>query len=364
VQTLTIPLDAVLRANARQSIVFQETAGSAAVALSNGQNGDAPLSLSLAEVAILAALHSPRALPRALAAQVPNPADTLARLVLGGVLEVKRGDCFLSGLAAFGADAASGHAAERIEETCRISELALHYALAARHLSAAVLAERLYAFNSLPRIPSAPPDSEVRFKECTGIDLAAISPQIGGHSWSLAFTPGWVYFRRGESASLRFKIYLCPRPEDAHCLIPTFTEVLGRAAGSVFKIAYPAASLARPDKIVAYLPSFDALENTLSTLVRVTPQARVQPVPFSAVVPGTSLFRWGVDPPNFSQRQAASWRSWLTRQVAETAREVPAAVSGDDAMEHLRAALRLRDIDPHTWLPRQEMLAQKWRIEL
>ena len=175
---------------------------------------------------------------------------------------------------------------------------------------------------------------------------------------------GWLYFRRGAARGGRFKVYLCPKPRDIHKVIPTFAEVLGRNGG-VFKMAFPRASLARPDKIVAYFRTFQGLQEALAAMAaRLTREARVQAAPFSAPVPGTALLSWGVDPPNLSGRKAMSWRSWLTAQVAECAQNIPAAKTPIEALEHLKAALKLRDIDPASWLPLQELLSRKWRIEL
>lgn len=362
-QALTIPLDAVVRANAHHSITFQDSAAAGIVAISKGNDGQTPQPLNLQEVGILTALRLPRALPRALAAQVAHPEQVLARLVLAGLLEVKRGDRFVSGIAAFERET-TAFAPEDLDESRRVSELALSYAVAARHLPVAMLAERLYAFNTLPRSPSAKQDPEEYFRKLTGIDLSTPCPEIGGRAWNVTFHPSWVYFGLGAASGNRFKVYLCPRPEDTHAVIPAFAQILSRSSGAIFKIAYPAGSLVRPDKIVTYLPSFEDLEATLSLLVHSVPAARAQTVPFSAPVPGSSLFSWGVDPPGGSDRVARSWRSWLTHQIAETAHEVPKAARSDEAFEHLRAALLLKDIDPYTWLPRQQMLAQKWRIQL
>ncbi len=329
--------------------------GSVAVA---GTNPERPLTVD--EIALLAGLDSPRVLPRALREQIPECDQVMARLVFDGLVEIRRRGRFITGAAALTIPNEGG---ARSAGSSQISELAMHYALAIRHLSPDAAAGRLYAFNSLPRATFAG-DPTQRFASITGIDLESPTPRMGGREWNLETSKGWAFFRRGASTGAHFKLYLCPKPEGVSAVIPGFTEVLGRARSSVFKIAFPAGSLARADKIVAYLPSFEALQRTLSELARVGLEAPVQAVPFSAPVPGSELLSWGVDPPNSPNQRGSSWRSWVTRQVAECAHRIPVTVPPVEALDGLKTALQLRDIDPFQWLPRQQLVSRKWRLNL
>ena len=355
----------VLRACTSATIDFREAAGeNGSVAIARPRRGlTAPeRHLTLNEVALLSALKSPRALPRALHDQVRDCDRVLAQLVLDGLVEVRRGGRFLSGVAAL--EIVEGVRDGNGKETSGISELALQYALAVRHLKPDIVAERLYAFNSLPRKRSQHRNPAAEFSAHTGIDVSSPSPMIGGREWAIQSSPGWLYFRRGNSPGRPFKIYLCPRPKDVPNVIPGFAEVLGRARGSVFKIAFPSDSLVRADKIVAYLPTFEALQRALTDLVSLSLDAPVQAVPFSAPVPRAPLLSWGVDPPNLDTHKASSWRSWVTRQVAECVHNVPATGTPAEALDHLKTALQLRDIDPVNWLPLQQLLSRKWRLDL
>jgi hypothetical protein len=315
------------------------------------------------EVVLLTALQSPRSMPPNLIAQIPDCSLALSQLVLDGLIEVHGNDQFLSGVAALkflGRDGGDG----RVEEASAVSALALQYALAVRHLKPSVLAQRLYAFNSLPAVRSEAQDYAADFAAATGVDVNDPSPPIGGFAWTVQRESGWLYFRRGAARAGRFKVYLCPKPRDIHKVISAFAEVLGRNGG-VFKMAFPRASLVRPDKIVAYFPAFRGLQQALAAVAdRLPRDASVQAVPFSAPVGGAPLLSWGVDPPNLSARKSTSWRSWLTTQVAECVHGIPPGKSPVEALEHLKAALKLRDIDPVGWLPVQEFLSRKWRIEL
>jgi hypothetical protein len=358
----------ILRSCLRFEVDFRtsvSSGGSVAVARHrrNRTLPDRPLTVD--EVVLLTSLKAAGHLPPALREQISDCDQLLARLVLDGLVEVRRDGRFQSGVAALQLEAGGRRDETHGDEPRRISELALEYALAVRHLDPSILAERLYAFNSLPTTRPTQRDASAEFALQTSIDPDNPVLKIGSHEWTVQPGRAWLYFRRGSSSGGRFKIYLSPRPQDIPHVIRGFAEVLGsRTSAGVFKIAFPSEALRRPDKIVAYVPTFNALQETLSRLVALSLDATVQAVPFSAPVPRAPLLSWGVDPPNESKGPSCSWRSWLTRQLAECAHVIPLTEDSADALSHLKVALRLRNIDPVTWLPRQQLLSRKWRLEL
>jgi hypothetical protein len=357
--------DEVLRTCTNYTINFSEAArpiGTIATAVPDKDFGAPERHLTVDEVALLAALHRSRALPRQLLEQIPDCSVVVSRLVLDGLVQVRRGRRFVSGTGAL--KLTDNNKVEgSLEEANRISELALWYALALRHLKPAALAERLYAFNSHPKNAQSPNSIKI-FAAHTGINVGDPSPRLGGWTWTIQRKSTWLYFRRGASGGGSFKVYLCPQPKHVSRVIPSFAAVLGRGHSGVFKVAFPMESLARADKIVAYFPTFDALQEAVSRLADLQLDVSVQAVPFSASVPSVPLLSWGVDPPTLPGRKSSSWRSWLTGQIAECVKSVPAALTPRERFDHLRAALQLRNIDPVNWLPLQQLLAHKWRIEL
>jgi hypothetical protein len=348
----------VLRKRPGLEIHFQARKGrdgSVAIAKAGSER-----SLTIDEIALLASLEPPCALPQALREQVRECDQVMTRLIFDGLVQVRRGRQFYTGAAAL---VQPNKGSDPPGAASPISELALQYALTIRHLQPGALAARLYAFNSLPRTISRG-DSAAQFFDITGIDIQTPAPRLGGREWNLQSDKGWLYFRRGISFKARFKLYLSPQPKSIAAVIPGFTEVLGRARGSVFKIAFPVESLGRADKIVAYVPSFAALQETLSSLLQVGFDVAVQALPFSAPVPGTQLLSWGVDPPSLAAEKGSSWRSWVAHQVADCAHRIPAATTASEALDNLKMALELRDIDPIQWLPRQQLVSRKWRLDL
>ena len=360
--------DKVLRSSLSFEVDFRasvSSSGSVAVARHRRDRTLPDRPLTVDEVVLLASLKVAGCLPSALRQQIRDCDQLLARLILDGLVEVRRDERFQSGVAALQLEAGGRRDETHGDVQGRISGLALEYALAVRHLDPSTLAERLYAFNSLPTIRPTQKDATAEFALRTSIDAGNPVLKIGSHEWTVQPDRAWLYFRRGTSSGGRFKIYLSPRPQDIPHVIRGFADSLGsRTSGGVFKMAFPSEALCRPDKIVAYVPTFDALQKTLSRLVALSLDATVQAVPFSAPVPRAPLLSWGVDPPHDSEGPSYSWRSWLTRQLAECAHIIPATEDSACALSHLKAALRLRNIDPVTWLPRQQLLSRKWRLEL
>lgn len=358
----------ILRSSPHFEVDFRASvsaSGSVAIARHRRDRTFPDRPLTLAEVALLASLKVAGRLPPAIREQVAHCDRLLVRLVLDGLVEVRLNGRFQSGVAALQPEAGSPQDEALGGEVGRISGLALEYALAVRHLDPSILAERIYAFNTLPRTRPTQSDASVEFAAQTSVDAGNPVFKIGGREWIVQPNRGWLYLRRGNPSGGRFKIYLSPRTQDIPRVIHGFAEALGGgASGGVFKMAFPAEALRRPDKIIAYVPTFDALQETLSRLVALSLDAIVQAVPFSAPVPRAPLLSWGVDPPNKSTGPISSWRSWLTRQVAECAHAIPIAENSAGVLNHLKAALRLRDIDPVTWLPRQQLLSRNWRLEL
>jgi hypothetical protein len=367
-QSLRIATDAVLRANPLYRVEFLDQAppdrqDCVATAICEGGGDRTSRYLTLDEVVLLSALQTANSLFDSLRKNIVNLDRVLATLVLDELIELHNGTDFVNGIAAFNRNNGSS-VAPNGAIVSRCSELGLIYALVLRHLPVKELAVRLYSFNSLPSTSlSNRPDSKV-FQTLTGVDISEPAPRVGGKNWMVSRKPGWLFFRRGDVRKKPFKVYLCPRPEEAARVLPGFAAALAEFRDAVFKIAYPAQALIRPDKIVAYLSSFDDLQKFLSGLVRAMPSVSTQSVPFSAPVDDNGLFSWAVDPPGFINRHISSWRSWITREMAASASAIPQHLSEEQAAAHLKTSLVLKEIDCQSWLPRQELLSNQWRLEL
>jgi len=137
-------------------------------------------------------------------------------------------------------------------------------------------------------------------------------------------------------------------------------EALTAARATQFKVGADASGLLRPDKIVAYFPSYERLAAAADAVLARLDGAPAQGVPFTAEIGGGGLLSWGVDPPDDVRSvlggSRESWRVWVAHRLAWallTARNT-AIDPQEHSLEPWRFALervRLEGIDTATWTP-------------
>ena len=291
---------------------------------------------------------------------------TVARLVADGVLEIEREGHFLSGAAVVDllGEGASHCAEGRLAE---LSLAALRYGQALLVDDPLLLSWRLYCYNRRPLTPAwkrlLPAADAVEAH--LGLGRGASARRLLDRSWSR--TPpveGWLSWRarprRGADAAGRadgptWKLYISPLPEVLAGFFGEILAALTAARAGQFKVGWDAAGLLRPDKIVAYFPSFERLAEAADILAGRLSGAPAQGVPFTSEIAGGGLLSWGMDPPR-SQRtwsEGESWRLWLTLRLARALLAARSSAS-EAATEPWRFALervRLEGIDTNNWSP-------------
>jgi hypothetical protein len=187
---------------------------------------------------------------------------------------------------------------------------------------AMTLARRLYAYGSVPRSPHIERDFG------PGDDaLQVLGLGSGGAVRSQllrvydAFThPGWIAFTRTASEprrAPRFKLYVSPRPEALARAFPIIADVFSNQDVRSFKVGRGVPGLLRPDKIVSYFDDWLHLASVADGLGKALAGCAAQGAPFTAALDRQGLLSWGMDPPPLGANgQVASWRSWVTGQVA------------------------------------------------
>jgi hypothetical protein len=319
-------------------------------------------------------------------------AQTLARLVADGVLEIEREPgSFVSGAAAMTFFAATAAAGGSLAE---LSRAALRYGEdLARTLPAGEpvrLSLRLYGYNRLPLTPrwlrtlrtlrtlGAVPGNEA-VRRYLGIAAGgAWRPLLERHWRELSPDDDEPWMRWRPAAAMAagmvaapagaatYKLYVSLAPE---CLPDAFGTVLdGLAAAGPpgFKVGATAAGLLRPDKIVAYFATFERLAEAAGTLAERLAGVAAHGVPFTSEIASGGQLSWGVDPPPETGLGPLwgdgpmSWRLWLTHRLARALISGVATAAGDAAtgaaaaMEPWRFAverLRLEGIDTDSWTP-------------
>jgi hypothetical protein len=145
-----------------------------------------------------------------------------------------------------------------------------------------------------------------------------------------------------------------PLPEALAESFGAVLEALAAGRASHFKVGADAVGLLRPDKIVAYFPSFERLAEAAEVVTRRLDGAAAHGVPFTSEIGGAGLISWGVDPAKEEAAwgEAESWRQWLTNRLARAL--LSARASGAAGIEPWRFAvdrLRLEGVDTDTWTP-------------
>ncbi|HEX3529434.1 MAG TPA: hypothetical protein VH988_20440 [Thermoanaerobaculia bacterium] len=325
-------------------------------------------------------LREPGTLPSYVRAQLGATAPrTVARLVADGVLEVAGGGGYLSGPAAL------SHLTEAVDRTAgtgRIAELsvaALRYGQALALSDPTLLSWRLYSYNRQPLTPRwqrllPTPEALARH---LGIDAGGAHRKLLDSAWLPSEMAGWMaWWARpragggGESSARRpggptWKLYVSPRAE---ALAESFGAVLAAltaARALQFKVGSDAGGLLRPDKIVAYFPSYERLAAAADSVLARLDGAPAQGVPFTAEIGGGGLLSWGVDPPDAERSVLGggreSWRVWVAHRLAWALvagrgdiSAGAAGAEGAEGYEPWRFALervRLEGIDTETWTP-------------
>jgi hypothetical protein len=288
---------------------------------------------------------------------------TIARLVADGILEVEREGAFVSGPAALEVRGEPAAAGGRI---AGLSIAALRYGQALAIDDPLRLSFRLYGYNRRPLTPRwrkllATPEA---VRSWLGIGPGGSHRKLLDRTWRPSPpAEAWLSWQaRGNEPSTSprgatWKLYVSPTPEALAERFGAILEALAAARAGQFKIGSGAAGLLRPDKIVAYFPSFERLEEAARAVEPALGGVAAQGVPFTSEIAGDGLLSWGMDPPA-TERDAwggrESWRLWLTHRLARALLAARSAEAAGDAVEPWRYALerlRLEGIDPGSWTP-------------
>lgn len=290
--------------------------------------------------------------------------DVAVRLVLDGVLEVEHENKFVASAAACEAlglvagDLGSGRLAGISYEALRSAGL-----LEKDHAQA--LAGFLYRYNREPLSP--------RWKERIPDQSAAAAFcgwESGGHAtgaasdWTRQPVPGdgWISWRSSKgvhgprAGTPVYKLYVSPTTEALPEAFGVAVEDFATAGAFAFKVGADLEGLLRPDKLVAYFSSFEALAEASSRLAADLDGIPPQGVPFTAESSADGLLSWGVDPPSSASigMGVESWRLWIVRQLA-SALIAARAADAPDPIGFALQRLQVRGVDTTNWAPTQLM---------
>lgn len=290
--------------------------------------------------------------------------NTVALLVLDGVLELDAGEGFVRGIAAHPSlFTPREHAGEGT--IARHSRAAT---IAASHLEGIEpdqFWQRLYFYGRIPPSPrelrrfpgrdslpamlrGAPYEASARSLRAHWF---AIAPPASNDRWSI-----WRLAGVSVPAHPRYKLYISPRWEELPRAFGTVVDALAASGTPTFKVASDLHGALRPDKMVAYFPTMDRLKTAAATLATALDGLPAHGVPFTADYAGDGLLSWGIDPPAMPGAAHPSWRVWVTRRLASaliTARQVDAPLIAP--WRYAFDRISLDGVDPDTWVPAPDL---------
>ncbi len=317
---------------------------------------------------LVCTLVQPGPLPRYVQQTLGDHSNqTVAELVLDGVLEIKHNGRFVSGSEAYPLIYASPRDPEPQGLLPRLSRAALEYGQALAIDDVARLSVRLYFYNRIPLTPhwSRRLPSEDAVSEFLGISSPS-NLECLHENWARVERPAphnawfqWQSRRNRTAGSTRrhgYKLYVSPQPDALPAAFPAVVRILSNSGAHSFKVGRSASGLLRPDKLVLYFCDFDSLQRDARAIALALSGYAVHGVPFTAAIGDDGLLSWGIDPLRekdaLSWQGPESWRLWVTNRLASAL-----AAAHKNCPETLQPwqfaleRLRLEHIDTGTWTP-------------
>ena len=279
------------------------------------------------------------------------------RLLLDRVLELEQMGNYVSGPEAcvlMGVGPADRHGS-----LAQLSIEAVRYGAALGDVDAMTLARKLYSYNTRPVTPMLRrllPD-RAAFVDFLGLGSDGATRRAIDRFWSSNDdNSAWAVFMsrqsRGRRAEQPCKLYIGLALEELPDCLPLLVGELARSEAMQFKIGTELAGLLRPDKLVIYFPSKEALLATAQALLPIVADRSVHAVPFSAEIAAAGALSWGIDPGTAWFGDRSSWRQWVCEKLAAalvTARH--SDVQGLEPWQFALERLRLEGVDTDTFMP-------------
>ncbi len=319
--------------------------------------------------ALLTELVTPGLLPPSVQTGA-NATETIARLLLDGVLQVEWNGRYVGGPAAHPLVYGSAGPSPARGRIGRMSLDAIEYAAALRLSDPRVLSHRLYCYNRVPvtarRIAQLP--DAARIEAFLGLSEPVLARRLGSRWLAVSDSDGywrrWV-LRSGritEEAAPMHKLYISPSCDDLRDVLPVVIEVANLYGAVSFKLGRGAAGLLRPDKFVVYFVDAQRADDAACTLAERLSGVPAHGVPFTAAVDPLGLVARGIDPPRDAlvvAWQGPSWRRWVTDRLALGLVDAAHLPTLAETTRFALERLRLDGVDPHTFCPAPWL----WRTE-
>lgn len=331
-------------------------------------SGRSAKSVSQDTALLLFTLSGPGKIPAYVQSKLGESCNqTLAELVLDGLLEIGSDAQFVSGSQAYHLIYEKPPASHAAGALSQLSQSALQYAETLDLDESLRLSARLYLYNRVPlssRWRQQFPSQEF-VAQYLGITNDGETQRLLDPRWArLKVAPefeGWFHWEtRTHRHDLRsgqsYKLYVSPQPEFVQKAFREVAVVLAQSSAHHFKVGDDASGMLRPDKIVIYYYDFETLQQEANLISDRLSFCPAQGVPFTAAITQDGLLSWGIDPRReqgvLAWQERESWRLWITNRLAVALLAAKKVSSG--TLEPWRFALeriRLENIDTETWTP-------------
>ena len=293
--------------------------------------------------------------------------ETVAALVLDGVLEVEWKGKFVSGADALAAlcDGDIINEAHLPTYLSRLSYKAIHYAWTLSDQDERSIASRLYAFNTIPWDASM----KMMFYEKHNVKDFLFSSidddtmNTLSEEWHSMVTEKkeWLSWNRKATKTLIdpqsphiYKLYVSPLLNDVPAVLARCVPAVNTSDAVSFKMGNTLQGLLRPDKMVMYFYSKESLIKMARVLKESLKGFPCQGVPFSSQLDDDGLLSWGQDPGHEGQHifENGSWRTVISEKLAAILVQAKKdQVKWPQAIAYIEATMQTRGIDIRNWEP-------------
>jgi hypothetical protein len=290
---------------------------------------------------------------------------TMAKLVLEGIFEIKVEQRFYSGFAAQNfLYEFQERDLDRKHPLLEMSSGAIQYAIQLNEVDTASLANKLYAYNTVPLF-FMPANALNTFKEVEEFLRIGKNGPLDREllkNWNKHEPDqkyNWISWSRKQNrrhdARLKstYKIYISPVLEELPDVFEKAVRVLSGSDAFSFKIGMNREGLLRPDKFVVYFTELDHLIAAADRLGPILKEHKAQGVPFTASLDDSGMLSWGTDNATdelMKNREGGSWRAIVTEKLAASiSLSKTEKLSPEESVDFVLKKMMLEGVDPTTW---------------
>ncbi len=238
------------------------------------------------------------------------------------------------------------------DRLAQLSREALAFGATLHFEDAGFLAARLYFYGRVPKNGGQPQREQ---------PWPASAHQLLRRHWSrqTAADEGWHQWRRkGNKAESVVKLYVSPWHTELDEILPLIVHVATTTGAVMVKLGAGSEGVRRPDKLMLYFSSQEALGKAAEALASVG-SVRPHGVSFTSQwKPDLPWLSWSRDPPSDCRipwQGRLSWRYWVTTQLAVGLIEARNRGLGEEAqVDWALRRVRNRGVSTQTWLPSEQ----------